>query len=297
VSSATKVVFLEKTTDFDNLERFLPVASGVINTLYADLDAMELAKTEYLNNQVFYGTTSKKFYKLSVVGTTYTLEASTDYIYRTGRQDIFFQYSHNSSNNKRVDPGITNIIDVFLVTSSYYTAYQNWILDGTGSVTEPDVPTIDELSVSYSTLNEYKMISDNMILNSVSFKPLFGPKAAEELQARIKVIRVADTVTSTSEIKSRVVESLNDYFNIDNWDFGDTFYFSELSAYLHEELGDIVSSVVLVPNDPAKSFGDLYEIRSGPNEIFANAATVDDIEVVTALTPSVLRTASNSGII
>jgi len=297
VNASSKVIFLEKTTDFDNLERYLPVASGVINTLYADLDAIELAKTEYLNGQVFYGTTDKKFYKLTVVGTTYTLAITTDYIYRTGRQDLYFQYKHNSSNNKRVDPGITNIIDMFLVTNSYYTAYQNWIKDITNSVTEPAVPTIDELSISYSTLNQYKMLSDNMILNSVTFKPLFGSKAATELQGKIKVIRYSDTVTSISEIKARTVEALNEYFTIENWDFGDTFYFSELSAYLHEQLGDIVSSVVLVPNDPEKSFGDLYEIRSAPNEIFVNAATVNDIEVVDALTPSVLRTASNSGIV
>ena len=297
VNPSTKVVFLEKTTDFDNLERYLPVTSNQINTLYANLAAMELAKTQYLNGQVFYGTTSKKFYKLTVVGTTYTLSESRDYIYRTGRQDIYFQYKHNSSNNKRVDPGITNIIDVFLITSPYYTAYQNWIKDDTNTVTKPAVPTIDELGVAYSTLNQYKMISDNMILNAVSFKPLFGSKAAKELQGKIKVIRYSDTVTSTSEIKSRVVEALNEYFTISNWDFGDIFYFSELSAYLHEQLGDIVSSVVLVPNDPEKSFGDLYEIRSAPNEIFVNAATVNDIDVVTALTPSVLRTATNSGII
>ena len=102
---------------------------------------------------------------------------------------------------------------------------------------------------------------------------------------------------SDSEIKSRVVEAMNEYFTIDKWDFGDTFYFSELSAYLHEELGDIVSSVVLVPTDPNKAFGDLYEIRSAPNEIFVNAASVDNIIVIDALTSSALKTASNSGII
>ena len=47
--------------------------------------------------------------------------------------------------------------------------------------------------------------------------------------------------------------------------------------------------MVLVPLDPAKTFGDLYEIRCQPNEIFANGATVDNIEVITALTSSNLR--------
>jgi hypothetical protein len=60
------------------------------------------------------------------------------------------------------------------VTLSYYTAYQNWIKDSTGTVVEPVVPTIDELTTEFQKLQDYKMISDNLILNSVVFKPLFG---------------------------------------------------------------------------------------------------------------------------
>ena len=297
VNSTTKLTFLEKTTDFDNLERYIPVESGVVNTLYATLDDIELVKTEYLNDQVFYATTDQKLYKLEIVGETYTLVENFDYEVHTGRQDLYFQYKHNSSNSKRVDPSITNIIDLYLVTSSYYTQYQNWVKDTTDTVVKPIEPTIDELSQAYATLQDYKMISDNLIYNSVVFKPLFGNKAAVELQGDIKVIKYANSVVSTSEIKSRVVEALNEYFTIDKWDFGDIFFFSELSAYLHKELGDIVSSVVLVPKDPTKSFGDLYEIRSAPNEIFVNSATVDNIVVIEALTPSALRTANNSGIV
>jgi len=296
VNAATKKVFLQKTTDFDNLERYVPVASGVVNTLYADLDAMELAKTEYLDGQVFYGITDEKFYELTVSGTTYTLTQTTDYEAKTGRQNLYFHYKHNSGDGHRIDPAITNIVDLYLATNAYYTAYQNWINDTTGKVTEPTRPTIDELTVAYAGLQDYKMLSDNMIMNSVKFKPLFGAKSASELQATIKVIKYQGVITSTSEIKSRVIEAMNEYFTIDKWDFGDTFYFSELSAYLHEQLGDIVSSVVLVPSDPTKSFGDLYEIRSAPNEIFVNAATVNDVEVVDALTSTVLRTATNSGV-
>jgi hypothetical protein len=90
---------------------------------------------------------------------------------------------------------------------------------------------------------------------------------------------------------------MNAYFNLDNWDFGDTFYFSELSAYIHRTIGDVVSSVVLVPLDSQKSFGDLYEIRSAPNQIFVNGATVNDVEVITALTSTNLQTAPGSGVI
>ena len=199
--------------------------------------------------------------------------------------------------SRRIDPGATNIIDLYLVTQAYYIAYQNYVKDSTGTVPEPAKPTIDELTTSYSTLDQYKMISDNIILNSATFKPLFGTKSSVGLRASIKCVKNPTSTVSTSEIKSQVVASMNQYFTIENWDFGDTFFFSELSAYLHDKLGSIISTVVLVPTDPLKSFGDLYEIRSQANEIFVNAATVNDVEVIDALTSSQLRTASNSGVV
>jgi len=197
----------------------------------------------------------------------------------------------------RIDPGTTNIIDVYVVNQAYYTAYQNWLRDTTNTVPKPAVPTIDELSTAYQGLNDYKMISDNVVVNSVVFKPLFGPKAAKELQATIKVIRAADSTASESEIRNLVVANLNDYFSIDKWEFGQTFYFSELAAYIHSNMGGVVSSVVLVPLDPLKSFGDLYEIRSAPSEIFVNGAGVTSVEVITALTSTNIRTAPGSGVI
>jgi hypothetical protein len=226
-----------------------------------------------------------------------TLSQRNDFIARIGRQDLFFQYRHNSPLTSRIDPGTTNIIDLYVVTSEYYTQYQNYIRDVTGTVPEPTPPTIDQLTTDYSGLQDFKMISDTMILNSVEFKPLFGDKAPEELRATIKVIRAANSTASVSEIKNLVIANTNNYFTIDKWDFGDTFYFSELAAYLHEQMGGIISSVVLVPLNPQKSFGDLYEIRSTPSQIFVNAATVNNVEVIEALTSTNIRTAPGSGVI
>jgi hypothetical protein len=141
------------------------------------------------------------------------------------------------------------------------------------------------------------MISDNVILNSVEFLPLFGSKAPEALRATIKVIPAGGTAASNNQIRSLVVASMNAYFDLANWSFGDTFYFSELAAYIHSQIGTVVGSVVLVPLNPAKSFGDLYEIQCAPNQIFVNGATVNDIEVITALTSTNLQTAPGSGVI
>jgi len=297
-TAASPWVFLEQTVDFDNLQRYLLVEAGRVNSEYSTLDAIELAKEEYVPGQVFYAYETGLFYTLSLsTSGERVLTQSSEFIARAGRQDLYFQYRHNSPLTSRIDPGSTNIIDVYVVTLAYYTAYQNWLKDVTGTVQQPVPPTIDQLTTEYSGLQEYKMISDNMILNSVEFKPLFGQKASEELRATIKVIRAAGSTASVSEIKNLVIANIDAYFSLDKWDFGDTFYFSELAAYIHAQIGDIVSSVVLVPLNPQKYFGDLYEIRSAPNQIFVNGATVNDIEVIQALTSTNIRTAPGSGVI
>ena len=300
VNPNLKLVFLQRTVDFDNLQRYLLVEPDVVNSDYPTYDAIELVKFQYSPGQVFYAYSDELFYTLTVntAGVRIITQAAEgEWIARTGRQALYFQYRHNSPLTNRIDPGTTNIIDLYVVTQSYYTAYQNWITDTTGTVSEPDMPTIDELSTEYQGLNEYKMLSDNIILNSVVFKPLFGPKAAKTLQATIKVIRAQNSTASTSEIQSSVLAAMNEYFSIDKWSFGDTFYFSELAAYLHRYLGSIISSVVLVPLDTQKYFGDMYEVRAEPSEIFVNGATIDNIIVIDALTSTNLRTAPGSGVI
>ena len=299
ITSTSPWVFLQKTVDFDNLERFLLVEKGIVNSEYATLDDIELVKTQYVDGQVFYAYESEIFYRLDIDSTTgiRTVSSSNEFIARVGRQDLYFQYRHNSPLTSRIDPGTTNIIDVYVVTNEYYIAYQNYIRDVTGTVPEPLPPTIDNLTTTYGGLQDYKMISDSMILNSVEFKPLFGAKASEELRATIKVIKASNSTASVSEIKNLVIANMNNYFTLDKWDFGDTFYFSELAAYLHAEMGGIISSVVLVPLNPQKSFGDLYEIRSAPNQIFVNAANVNNVEVIEALTSTNIRTAPGSGVI
>ena len=297
-STSGPFVFFQQTVDFDNLQRYLLVEQDVVNYDYATIDDLELVKSEWSPGQVFYTYNDDAFYLLSVSITgARTLVEQTGWIAQSGRQQLYFQYRHNSPLTNRIDPGTTNIIDLYVVTLSYYTAYQNWIRDTTGTVIQPDTPTIDELSTAYQGLQDYKMISDNIVLNSVNFKPLFGAKAAQQLKATIKVIKAQNSTASTSEIKSSVVTEMNSYFSIDKWNFGDTFYFSELAAYLHRQLGTIISSVVLVPLDTQKSFGDLYEIRSQPNEIFVNAADITNIDVIDALTSTNLRTAPGSGVI
>ena len=285
--------FFELIEDAVNLSRYQLIYTSDVVYQYPTLSNIEIIKYEYPLGQIFYAYSDNVFYTTvqdtAVTTPYYIVVIQYQYLMKPGRQEVAYQYRHNSNNTTRIDPTTTNIIDLYLVTQAYYTEYNNWIQDTTGTIVKPSEPTINELQQAYGNLDEYKMLTDSVIPNSVRFLPLFGTKAPTQLQGTVKVIKSQSTNASDSEIRSAVLSAMNSYFNINNWGFGDTFYFSELSAYLHAQLGDLVSSVVLVPNDPTMSFGDLYEIKSAPFEIFVNGATANDVLVIAALTPVQLQ--------
>jgi hypothetical protein len=283
-SNDNTYVFYQKYIDYDNLVRYQLLDSGTINYVYATRTAIENVRNNFSNGKLFYATSEQKFYKIVYNGTANTVvDVSSEYMSYIGRQGLIFQYKHNASDRRRIDPAATNLIDTFILTRSYDEAYRNYITDMTGKVQMPDPVDSVTMRTSYYELLQLKMISDEMILNSGVYKPLFGSKAAGPLQATIQVIKNPNSNISANELKSRVIDKINAYFAIENWDFGKTFYFSELSAYLHSQLGQYLNSVVLIPTYPDSVFGDLYEIRSQPNEILISAATVDNIEVVTGI--------------
>lgn len=293
-------VFFREVQDAINLTTEVIVPTQDVVFQYATKSLIEVVKYDYPLGQLFYAYNETDsngnyyvFYKTvqdpTVTTPSYILVVQPEYFVRPGRQGLSFQYRHNSNNSTRIDPATTNIIDLYVVTQAYYTAYQNWIQDSTNTVPMPDMPTINELNQEYGQVQNFKMLSDSVVLNSVVFKPLFGPKADPALRATIKVIKQSKTNASDSEIRSAVLTAMNNYFNVNNWNFGDTFFFSELSAYLHAECGELISSAVLVPNDPSMRFGDLYEIKCMPYEIFVNGATANDVLVVAALTPAELQ--------
>lgn len=295
-----KYVFFVTIQDPINLTREQIVPTSEVEYQYSNKNQIEVVKYDYPLGQLFYAYAEidsyekyNVFYKTvqdpTVTTPSYSLVLQPLYTMKPGRQGLSFQYRHNSNNTTRIDPATTNIIDLYVVTQSYYTAYNNWLVDTTNTVPYPDKPTTTELNIAYGKINDYKMLSDSVILNCVTFKPLFGIKADAALRGTIKVIKNADTSASDSEIRSAVLTAMNNYFNINNWNFGETFYFSELSAYLHNECGDLINSAVLVPNNPEAQFGDLYEIKSAPYEIFVNAATSNDVVVIAALTPAELQ--------
>jgi hypothetical protein len=290
--------FFQTVTDANMLTRKVMIPTSEIVYSYGTASDINVVKYEYPLGTIYYAVFEDTFYQSIIEPTTsatiYNLLVLGTYSAMTGRQGLYFQYKHISGNTTRINPSTSNIIDLYITTQSYYTQYQNWVKDTTGTVVQPTMPSINELTQMYSNLDNYKMLTDSVIINSVKFKPLFGNKAESNLQATIKVIKNTMTTASDSEIRTKVLSEMNNYFTIDNWDFGDIFYFSELAAYLHNVLGDYINSVILVPKDPNLTFGDLYEIRSAPYEIFVNCAQATDIVIISALTPAQLQTSANA---
>lgn len=290
VNVLNKLVFFEKYLDYDNIERYRYFDSNNVVTRFTNIDQIQATgKFTYPVGTIFYASNETKFYQLLLVEGARTISETTNYIVRVGRDKLKFQYRHNSPNDKRIDPSASNIIDMYILTESYDKEYRIWLADTTNTLEEPQAPTLVDMSIAYQDLNTLKSVSDNLSFNSAEYKILFGSKAPAELQATFKVVRAEGSRISNSEIRSRIVNVINDYFAIENWDFGDTFYFSELAAYIHQELKNDVGSVVIVPKSSTQNFGDLFQVSSAPNEIFVSSATVDDIDIIDSVTATQLQ--------
>mgnify|MGYP001333452352 FL=1 len=284
-----KFMFLKRQIDYDNFDKFVATAAGSVNHNYKTLTEIEAAITNLNVNQVLYAVEDNKFYIISNSTGTKTAVESLDYQVYVGRDGLKFHYTHNSPNNRRIDPSPGNIIDIFVLTRNYNDAYIEYIQDTSNTVTEPEIPTVNSLRSQFNSLEGYKTLSDAIIMHSAKFKPLFGSKADNTLQASFKVVKNAGYAISDSEIKTKLVAALNEYFVTDNWDFGETFFFSELSAYLHQKLTPYLNSVVIVPRSDTQAFGSLYQISCEHDEIFVSAATVNDVDIIDAITASNIK--------
>mgnify|MGYP003641504622 CR=1 FL=1 len=195
---------------------------------------------------------------------------------------VIFKWTHVADNSMRIDPSVSNVHEFFVLTATYWADMQAYIkVPGTSF---PTAPTSSELENEFAILQDYKSASDQLVFKSGRFKLIFGTDATDELQAKFKVVRLPGTSLSDNEIKTKVVAAINRYFDIDNWDFGDTFYFTELSSYIHQQVGNAIGSIVIVPTKASGVFGDLFQVKADPDELFLSTAGIDEIDVVDKLT-------------
>jgi hypothetical protein len=206
-----------------------------------------------------------------------------------GRGDLHIQWKHYAATDQRIDPAIGNIIDVFVLTREYQNLMDRWRRLGANIFDTPQSPSEQSLSISFSDLGQYKMFSDQLVWRPAKFKIIFGEPAPLELRAKFKVVKLPNTTISDGEIKSQLINTINDFFSVEYWDFGETFYATELYSYVHNRMVNRISSVVIVPLKEAQSFGNLFEIRCQPDELFFPVIRVQDIEIIPANTQTNLR--------
>lgn len=204
-----------------------------------------------------------------------------------GRDGLNFAWFHYSPRYYLVDPAPSNIIDSFIITKGYYTSMKRWLEDPLA--TQPDLPTPLDLRTSYSYLLDNKMISDTVILHPGKIKLLFGSKAISELQATFSVIRSPNGILTDNQVKTQIVATIRNFFDITSWEFGETFFFTELAAAIHSDLPTEISSVVLVPSAVNHQFGELFEVSAREDEVLYPDVTVDNITIVTGYTTTNLR--------
>jgi len=203
-----------------------------------------------------------------------------------GRNGLKFQYQHNPSTQVRIDPAKSNIIDIYMLTADYDAAFRNWLSTGNG--TQPLPVTTVALENSYaSVLEPIKTISDQIIYQPASYKVLFGNTANINLRATFKAVRSSTTTLSDNAIKSQILDGINSFFSLENWDFGQSFYFSELATYIMNLLTPNITNFLIVP--ASSGFGGLYEVACQSNEIFISGATADNIQIISAATAAQLN--------
>jgi hypothetical protein len=202
-----------------------------------------------------------------------------------------FRWEHYADLDKRIDPSTSNIVDMYVLSSDYVRKVNEWVANNF-TTTTPTPPNNYELSKIMDTIEQKAAMADHVAYIPVQFKYLFGSYAETENQAVFKVIKKLGVGYTDSEIKTAVSIKVNEYFAIDNWDFGDIFYFSELAAYLHKELGDYISSIVVTPkvslSGTTNEFTNLLSISCALNEIFMAVTTSSDVKIITQLAQSEL---------
>jgi hypothetical protein len=281
--TASTLIYFEKYEDIEGFMRFRVIADQTLVRKFTTLSSIG-SLNQYDEGQIFYVSNTDKFYVL----TSSQLIESDGYKARIGRKNLNFKYVHSVPNTRRIDPSVTNLIDIYVMTKNYDTEFRNWLYLNRVPDLIPLPPTDQALRQELKTLENVKSLTDEIVYHPVEYKVLLGEFADDNLKGKLKVVKSAKTLVSDNEIKSRIVAVVQEFFALGKFDIGETFYFTELAAYIHGRLPTLVSSVLLVPILSSNAFGDLFQVRALGNEVLIADVTVDDIEIVSSINNTTL---------
>ena len=232
----------------------------------------------------------------TVDGFTYTTYDTSGTTVVNGKANLHTQYDRISDINNVIDPAITNIVDTYVLLESYDTLFRAWAAYDGRPETKPSPPSISELTNLFESLETKKSISDQVIYRPVKYKILFGDLASSELQARFNVTRTSNSTMSATEIKQRVIKHINDYFAVENWDFGEDFYFTEMAAYIHNNMIGEISQITISPVGSTTDSQELFEINSSGDELFLPVVQASNISVTNSIVSNSTSIAESTGV-
>ncbi len=279
-----------------------PIAGDPIKTkviYYSSAPTTPCKIIAYISGDIHYDQTTGQW--LVADGTNQTnftegeWEVAVDqeqYTYKIGRDDLSFRWVHYSPDSIRIDPSVSNVMDVYILTELYDLQIRSWLANDEPLSKMPEAPTPETLRVEFQDFDDFKAMSDAIIFHSTRYLLLFGEQATEDLQATFKVVQTVGSQVSENNVKLRVLSAINTFFLAENWDFGETFYFTELAAFIHKELNPDIQSVVIVPRSNDQTFGAMFQVRSEPDQLFVSSASAGDIKIVSSLTAEELKACS-----
>ena len=293
VNSLEKYIIQEKYLISAGQEDYRYIANDQNTVIILNTQSNVGSLTQYTDGQYFYFVDKQVVKKYNA--STSTLSPTLDYKVYVGRDNLKFQYTHSADYDARIDPGASNIMDIYVLTTAYDTQFRQWLSGA--NVSEPLPPSSGELnSLLGSELNLIKSISDEIIYHPVSYILLFGNQADLNLQATFNIVRNPASTASDNDIIARTISAFNQFFALENWNFGDTFYFSELSTYVMTQLTPDITNFVIVPKQGSQYFGSLFEIQCPSDKIFISCATAQDIAIVSGLTSDNIKTVTGQAL-
>jgi len=297
--SATDGVALGKDYKF-NLYGYFIYQDGYTDPHNIRLTLSDPNNDDYPTNpesflNVLNGQTIKLGTK-TVDGFSYTTQDDSGATTVNGKANLHTQYDRISDINNVIDPAITNIVDTYVLLNSYDSLFRAWAAYDGRSETKPSPPSISELTNLFESLETKKSISDQVIYRPVKYKIIFGDLASSELQARFNVTRTSNSTMSATEIKQRVIKLINDYFAVENWDFGEDFYFTEMAAYIHNNMIGEISQITIAPIGSTTNTQELFEISSSGDELFLPVVKASNITVTNSIVSNSTSLAESTGV-
>ena len=285
-----KYVFQKKTLSLNGVEVFNYISAEELGVIVIENSVSLGPISQYADNQLLYFAAEDYFQIVNKSAST--LSITNEYKAFKGRDKLQFRYEHAADEDNRIDPSRSNIIDTYILTRQYDLAFRDYLA---GTITDLPLPlSSDQIYISYGDeIEKIKALTDEIIYHPAKYRILFGDKAHPSLQAIFKVIKNAELELNDNDIKSQIIILINQYFSLNNWDFGQTFYMEELSAYIIKEMAPNIVSVLLVPLQANQVFGSLYEIKCEDDELLISGATVSNIEIIDEITALRLQASGN----